>query len=120
MATEPRERLRQLRQRIAHHDRRYHGEDRPEIPDAEYDALKRELEALEAAHPELADPDSPAQRVGARPAAGFAEVRHALPMLSLDRIYVRGLKVEDAEAHHGRVWARISDHVVLTTTLTLL
>src|SRR5262249_41234888 len=43
-----------------------------------------------------------------------------LPVMSLDRIYVRGLRVEDAHAHHGRVWARISDHAVLTTTLTLL
>jgi DNA ligase (NAD+) len=87
VADKARERLRELRGLVARHDRRYHAEDRPEITDAEYDALKRELEALEAAHPELADADSPTQRVGAKPAAGFAEVRHALPMLSLSNAF---------------------------------
>jgi DNA ligase (NAD+) len=64
-------------------NRLYYVENAPELSDAEYDALFRELLALEAAFPELATPDSPSQRVGAPPAAGFAEVRHARPMLSL-------------------------------------
>jgi DNA ligase (NAD+) len=87
MADTPRDRIRALREQIAHHDRLYHAEDRPEITDAEYDALKRELEALEAAHPELASSDSPTQKVGAKPAAGFAEVKHAVPMLSLSNAF---------------------------------
>jgi DNA ligase (NAD+) len=62
---------------------RYYVLDDPGIPDAEYDRLLRELEALEAAHPGLVVMDSPSRRVGAKPAAGFAEVRHAIPMLSL-------------------------------------
>ena len=74
MPSETRARLQTLRELVAHHDRRYHAEDAPEISDAEYDALKRELESLEAAHPELATADSPALRVGAAPAAKFAPV----------------------------------------------
>src|SRR5581483_11342395 len=61
--------------------------DDPDIPDAEYDRLLRELEALEKEHPELATPDSPTRRVGARAVGGFAEVRHALPMLSLSNAF---------------------------------
>ena len=72
-----------LRRELAEHGHRYHVLDEPTIPDAEYDRLMRELEAIEAAHPELIAPDSPTQRVGARPAGGFATVRHELPMLSL-------------------------------------
>ena len=87
MAATPRSRIRALRELIAGHDRRYHAEDAPAIPDAEYDALKRELEALEAAHPELASSDSPTQQVGARPAPGFSVVRHAVPMLSLSNAF---------------------------------
>ncbi len=80
----PAERVAELRALIAHHDERYHLLDSPEITDAEYDALKRELLALEAEHPELATPDSPTQSVGAAPSGLFAEVRHQVPMMSLD------------------------------------
>ncbi len=66
------------------HARLYYVEDRPELPDAEYDRLFRELEALEAAHPDLISPDSPTQRVGSAPAEGFAPAPHRVPMLSLD------------------------------------
>ncbi|GLQ98865.1 NAD-dependent DNA ligase LigA [Dyella mobilis] len=76
-----------LRKRIEHANYRYHVLDDPEIPDAEYDALMRELEALETQHPQLATPDSPTRRVGARAMGGFAEVRHALPMLSLSNAF---------------------------------
>ncbi len=79
-----RERIDFLVAEIGRHDRLYHLEDRPEISDAEYDRLLRELRALEEEHPELARPDSPTRRVGAPPAEGFASVRHRLPMLSLD------------------------------------
>lgn len=68
---------------IREHDRAYYEYDAPRISDADYDALRAELEALEAAHPELAGPDSPTRTVGTAPAAGFARARHAAPMLSL-------------------------------------
>ncbi|MBS0514336.1 MAG: NAD-dependent DNA ligase LigA [Proteobacteria bacterium] len=72
-----------LREKLDEASHRYHVLDAPTIPDAEYDALMRELEALEAAHPELVTSDSPTQRVGAAPSSEFAEVRHDIPMLSL-------------------------------------
>src|SRR5581483_2352512 len=81
------ERMRDLRTRIEHANYRYFVLDDPDIPDAEYDRLLRELEALEKEHPELATPDSPTRRVGARAVGGFAEVRHALPMLSLSNAF---------------------------------
>ncbi len=87
MSATPRERIEALRELIAHHDQRYHALDAPEIPDAEYDALKRELEALEAAHPQFARRDSPTVTVGAKPAAGFRPVQHAVPMLSLSNAF---------------------------------
>jgi DNA ligase (NAD+) len=77
-------RMAALAAEIERHIRLYHAEDRPEISDAEYDALFRELQELERLHPELARPDSPTQRVGAPPAEGFAPVPHRVPMLSLD------------------------------------
>ncbi|MBS0556499.1 MAG: NAD-dependent DNA ligase LigA [Proteobacteria bacterium] len=77
------ERANELRTRLADANYRYHVLDAPDIPDAEYDALMRELEAIEIAHPHLRTPDSPTQRVGAAPSREFGEVRHAIPMLSL-------------------------------------
>jgi len=72
-----------LRREIAAHDQRYYVLDAPSVSDAEYDALYRELEALESAHPELVTPDSPTQRVGGAPLAQFEPVRHTVPMLSI-------------------------------------
>ncbi len=77
-------RIDQLRTVIRHHLHRYHVLDAPEISDAEYDALIRELESLEADHPELVTPDSPTQRVGQLPATAFAPVTHRERMFSLD------------------------------------
>src|SRR5262249_6372048 len=76
----------ELRRALAHHDYRYHVLDDPEISDAEYDALFRRLEAIEASHPELVTPDSPTQRVGGAPQSGFATVRHGQQMLSLSNV----------------------------------
>lgn len=73
-----------LREEIRYHEHRYHVLDTPEISDAAYDALMRELKELEAKHPELVTPDSPTQRVGGKPKEGFAKVAHSRPMLSLD------------------------------------
>ena len=78
-----RERIEDLREQVRYHGRRYYIEDAPEISDAEYDALYKELESLEADHPELVTPDSPTRKVGGEPLEGFEEVRHAIPMLSL-------------------------------------
>ena len=87
MRTDPATRAADLRALIRHHEELYYIQNAPEISDAEFDALLRELIALEAAHPELADPHSPTQRVGGRPAEGFDKVRHAEPMLSLENAY---------------------------------
>ncbi|HET6433534.1 NAD-dependent DNA ligase LigA [Dyella sp.] len=76
-----------LRAQIEQANYQYHVLDDPRIPDAEYDRLMRELEALEAAHPALATSDSPTRTVGARAQGGFAEVRHAMPMLSLGNAF---------------------------------
>jgi DNA ligase (NAD+) len=76
-----------LRAQIEQANYRYHVLDDPDITDAEYDRLMRELEALEAEHPALASPDSPTRKVGARAQGGFAEVRHAIPMLSLGNAF---------------------------------
>ncbi len=72
-----------LRREIEQHDHAYYVLDAPTIPDAEYDRLFRELQALEAAHPQLISADSPTQRVGGKPLPGFAPVRHGVPMLSI-------------------------------------
>ncbi|MDR3446784.1 MULTISPECIES: NAD-dependent DNA ligase LigA [unclassified Dyella] len=77
----------ELREKIERANYRYHVLDDPEMTDAEYDRAMRELEALEQTHPELATPDSPTRRVGARAQGGFAEVRHAIPMLSLNNAF---------------------------------
>ncbi len=76
-------RARELRRELERHNRLYYNEAAPEISDAAYDELFRELQALESEHPELASIDSPTQRVGSKPSAGFASVEHRVPMLSL-------------------------------------
>ncbi|MFW2354819.1 NAD-dependent DNA ligase LigA [Hydrogenophaga sp.] len=80
----PAERAAELRAQLHHHAHRYHTLDDPEIPDAEYDRLFRELQAIEAAHPELLTSDSPTQRVGGRVLDAFTPVRHRVPMLSIN------------------------------------
>ncbi len=77
-------RIEELREEIRRHDHLYHILDRPEIPDADYDKLHRELRDLEEKFPQLVTPDSPTQRVGGTPRPGFTEVEHTAPMLSLD------------------------------------
>ncbi len=77
----------ELRSSIAHHDRRYHELDAPEISDQEYDALFAELKAIEARFPDLVLPDSPTQRVGGAPSQLFAPVPHSQKLLSLDNVF---------------------------------
>ena len=72
-----------LRAALHHHAHQYYVLDEPQVPDAEYDRLFHELQAIEQAHPELVTPDSPTQRVGGKPLDAFASVRHAVPMLSI-------------------------------------
>ena len=76
-----------LRQDLRRYEYEYHVLDNPTIPDAEYDRLFHQLKALETAHPELITADSPTQRVGAKPLSGFAQIRHEIPMLSLDNAF---------------------------------
>jgi DNA ligase (NAD+) len=80
-------RISELREQVRQHDYRYYVLDDPKISDARYDALLRELHALEAAHPELVTPDSPTQRVGGEASGTFGEVLHAVPMLSLENAF---------------------------------
>src|SRR5512138_2538208 len=89
----------QLRALIGEHDYRYYVLDAPSVPDAEYDALMRELVALEAEHPSLITPDSPTQRVGGVAASTFEPVTHRAPMLSLNNAF----SDEEAEAFDRRV-----------------
>jgi DNA ligase (NAD+) len=102
----PRDAVRQaarLREEINTHNYRYYVLDAPSIPDAEYDRMLRELVDLEQRYPELAVADSPTQRVGAAPASGFSEVRHAVPMLSLDNAF----SDDDVAAFDRRVRERL-------------
>jgi DNA ligase (NAD+) len=87
MTPPPTARIADLRRQLEDANHRYHVLDEPSIPDAEYDRLLRELDELEAAHPDLVTADSPTQRVGNAPAGKFAEVRHAIPMLSLGNAF---------------------------------
>ncbi len=97
------ERVEDLRRRLEHHAHRYYVLDDPEIGDDEYDALFRELQALEEAHPELASPDSPTQRVGGEPVSDLRKVTHDRPMLSL---------ANARSAEELRAWvARMRNHL---------
>ncbi len=85
-------RIRELTALLNRYAYEYYTLDAPSVPDAEYDKLFRELEALEAAHPQLKLPDSPTLRVGGEPLAGFESVRHEVPMLSLSNAFRRKTK----------------------------
>lgn len=87
MSQEIQEQLNQLRETLHYHGVKYYVEDNPEIPDAEYDRMMRELIDLEAQHPELVTLDSPSQRVGGVPLSAFESVAHEIPMLSLDNAF---------------------------------
>ncbi len=82
--------IEKLREKLRRHEHLYYVLDQPEISDAEYDALMRELRDLEAQHPDLVTPDSPTQRVGGKPREGFVKVGHSSPMLSLDNALDEG------------------------------
>jgi len=98
-----RKRVEELREEIRQHNYRYFVLDDPSVPDAEYDRLMRELEALEQEYPVLGDPDSPTQRVGSTPVSEFGEVRHGVPMLSLANAFSE----EELRDFHRRVIERL-------------
>ncbi|PJG83650.1 NAD-dependent DNA ligase LigA [Caviibacterium pharyngocola] len=79
--------IQQLRKTLRYHEYQYHVLDNPQIPDAEYDRLFHQLKALEQQFPQFIEADSPTQRVGAKPLAGFAQITHEIPMLSLDNAF---------------------------------
>ena len=102
-STATRKKLESLRDQIRHHNFRYHALDDPEVPDAEYDRLMRELQRLEADHPELISTDSPTQRVGDAPISTFGTVAHELPMLSLGNAFSE----DELREFHRRVLDRL-------------
>ncbi|MBN6078576.1 NAD-dependent DNA ligase LigA [Aggregatibacter actinomycetemcomitans] len=87
MTTSIQQQIDDLRKTLRHHEYQYHVLDDPQIPDSEYDRLFHQLKALEQQHPELVTADSPTQRAGARPLSEFAQIRHEIPMLSLDNAF---------------------------------
>lgn len=108
----PERRVAELRAQIRHHNHRYYVLDDPELADAEYDALYDELVALEAEHPDLVTDDSPTQRIGGEPLSEFAAVRHAVPMLSLDKCSTP----EELVAWVARCQSRLGDDAELELT----
>jgi DNA ligase (NAD+) len=92
-------RISELRELLNEANRAYYVDDEPIMPDSEFDEVLRELTELEAKHPEMADPDSPSQRVGGEPIEGFETVRHTVPMMSIDNTY----DIDDLRKWHQRV-----------------
>lgn len=109
------QRIEQLRSAIREHNYRYYVMDDPIISDAEYDALMRELTALEEAHPELITPDSPTQRVGSEPSPGFAPVVHGEPLLSLANVF----SFEELDAFRERVEKQVGRAVSFVCELKI-
>ncbi|WP_051235723.1 NAD-dependent DNA ligase LigA [Marinimicrobium agarilyticum] len=102
-------RAQELRAEIQEHNYRYYALNEPQVPDAEYDRLMRELQGLEADYPDLVTPDSPTQRVGQTPLSAFATVTHERPMLSLDNAFEQ----DDLVAFDRRVRDRLQDEAIL-------
>jgi DNA ligase (NAD+) len=101
-------RIEALRRDIVHHEKKYYVDNDPQISDAEFDGLMKELQGLEALHPDLVTPDSPTRRVGGAPVEGFASVRHHTPMMSLDNVF----SVEDLEEFGRRVEKLLPERVI--------
>lgn len=110
--TAAKQRINSLRQEIDEHNYRYYILDAPNIPDAEYDRLLRELQNLETQYPDLLSPDSPTQRVGAIPAKEFSQVQHSVPMLSLENAFSE----EEVRAFDKRVRERLDSNIRIIYT----
>ncbi len=112
---DPETRIRELRSSLDRHNRLYYQQASPEISDPEYDKLYRELEELEKEHPEFHDPNSPTQRVGGAPIEGFSQIRHAVPMRSIDDVFELTPKaVEDlGEDEVKKAGRRCAEHELL-------
>jgi DNA ligase (NAD+) len=115
MTTDVAQRLEELRREVRRHEHLYYVLDQPELTDAQYDALYRELAQLEEEHPDLVAPDSPTQRVGGEPSAQFAKVRHRSPMLSLQNAF----EEEEIRAWDKRVRAVAGDEVTYVCELKI-
>ncbi|KIP78817.1 NAD-dependent DNA ligase LigA [Vibrio harveyi] len=102
------QRLEELKESLHYHAVRYYVEDNPEIPDAEYDRMMRELMDIEAEHPDLVTVDSPSQRVGGQPLSEFSQVTHEVPMLSLDNAFDDG----ELDSFHKRAQDRVPDQII--------
>jgi DNA ligase (NAD+) len=100
------DRVNSLRQQLNHHSYQYYVLDAPEIPDVEYDRLYRELQTLEQQHPELIISDSPTQRVGDKPLTAFSQIKHEVPMLSLDNVF----SDEELSDFYRRVQNKLDAH----------
>jgi len=107
MSDDPKKRILTLRDEIHFHNDRYYRDDDPVVTDAEYDALMRELRELEEAHPELVTPDSPTQRVGAKPLESFKQAPHRIPMLSLSNVN----SPEEFNEFHQRILKSLDEDV---------
>ena len=105
--------LTELREKIRYHNHRYHVLDDPEITDAEYDRLFQRLLQIEKSHPNLLTPDSPSQRIGAKPRKAFSQVTHRLPMLSLEN----GFKDQDVRDFEARIKRFLGDRSPFTYTV---
>lgn len=102
------QRLEELKESLHYHAVRYYVEDNPEIPDAEYDRMMRELMDIEAEHPDLVTVDSPSQRVGGQPLSEFSQVTHEVPMLSLDNAFDDG----ELDGFHKRAQDRVLGQII--------
>ncbi|MDT8281911.1 MAG: NAD-dependent DNA ligase LigA [Gammaproteobacteria bacterium] len=109
MTTSVEKEIEKLREQLRYHAYQYYVLDDPDIPDAEYDRLYNQLDALEKKHPELVASDSPTQRVGSKPLTGFEQIKHQLPMLSLDNVF----NETDLQVFYQRIQdrLRISDDI---------
>ncbi|MGF1691161.1 NAD-dependent DNA ligase LigA [Photobacterium kagoshimensis] len=110
MSLDIQQQLTELRQQLTYHGYRYYVEDNPEIPDAEYDRLMQQLLAIETEHPEWVTNDSPSQRVGGTPLDGFSQIKHELPMLSLDNAF----NDEELQAFEKRLLDRLPSEQQVT------
>ncbi|PML77989.1 NAD-dependent DNA ligase LigA [Enterovibrio norvegicus] len=105
MTTDIQQQLQALKAQLNYHGHLYYVEDKPELPDAEYDRLMQQLLAMESEHPELVSADSPSQRVGGQPLSAFVQVRHEIPMLSLDNAF----DDDELKAFEKRMKDRLND-----------